>query len=278
MNGIAWKEEKENIICKIAGCLIIMVAAGIFLPKLSTIHVLFDEFGYTANAAYYAGYDWSSVASHSAYYGYGYGLILSIFMRIAQGNMGLYYRMGIVFNILMLVGSFLISCNIGERLCKNMDKKVIAMAALLISFYPNTLAQSIVLWSETILYFLFWLSLWFLIRFFEKENMTDIIGACLTVMYMYMVHQRAIAMVIAMVMIMSVWIIYRKNWKIGLIIGITLILMFCLDSFLKSDIRQGLWSTGLSKANDFSGQTGKIMDIFHHFDNLRGMGVIFSEI
>lgn len=271
MDAIAWNNRKLNTGLKIISCLIIILAAGFHVSELTTIHVLFDEFGYTATAAYYAGYDWSSVAGHSAYYGYGYGLLLSLIMRLTQGNMALYYQIGIGMNILMLIGSFLISCNMGKKLCKDIPDEIITLTALLVSFYPNTMAQSNVLWSETILYFLFWVSVWFLIRIFEHQKIIDCIGLSMTGVYMYMIHQRAIAIIIATVMVMSVWLIFNKNKRVGITIAISFVLMMILERYLKADVRQGLWGTGLSKANDFSGQTSKITDIFTSLSGFKAL-------
>ena len=81
------KRIQINIVLKLFGCILLVVVAGYRLSQLTTIHVLFDEFGYSATAAYYNGYDWSSLANQSPYYSYGLSLILSIIMRVSQGNM-----------------------------------------------------------------------------------------------------------------------------------------------------------------------------------------------
>ena len=119
--------------------MILVIAAGYKIFDLSTIHVLYDEFGYTATAAYYNGYDWSSVAEHSAYYSYGLGLLLAVIMRISNGNMILYYRLCIGMNILLLVISFIIACEIGKKLFDSVPEYIVILAAFGISFYSNTL-------------------------------------------------------------------------------------------------------------------------------------------
>ncbi|MEE1242775.1 MAG: hypothetical protein UHW97_02750 [Frisingicoccus sp.] len=267
--AIKEKEEKIYLGLKIICCVVIAVAAGWNISKLSSIHVLYDEFGYSASAAYYAGHDWSSVANHSAYYGYGYGMLLSILMRLAQGNMTLYYQMGIMLNILMLIGSFWVSCSVGRRLFPKVSKYVIVVFACLTTFYSNTMCQSNILWTETILYFLFWLSLWFMIRILDRQKISDMLGLSVTAVYMYMVHQRAIVIIIAVLMVMAIRAVISKDKKTGVIILLFIILMIGLDSLLKTDIKQGMWGTGLSNSNDFSGQSSKIVDIFTTWSGFR---------
>ena len=263
------KEEKIYLGLKIICCVLIAVAAGWNISKLSSIHVLYDEFGYSASAAYYAGYDWSSVANHSAYYGYGYGMLLSILMRLAQGNMTLYYQMGIMFNILMLIGSFWISCSVGRRLFPKVSKYTIVVFACLTTFYSNTMCQSNILWTETPLYFLFWLSLWFMIRVLDRQKISDMLGLSVTAVYMYMVHQRAIVIIIAVLMVMAIRAVISKDKKTGVILLLFIVVMIGLDSLLKADIKQGMWGTGLSNSNDFSGQSSKIIDIFTTWSGFR---------
>lgn len=156
------KRIQINIVLKVFGCILLAVVAGYRLSQLTTIHVLFDEFGYSATAAYYNGYDWSSVASHSAYYSYGLSLILSGIMHMTQGNMALYYQLGIMSNIGLLVGSFLMGCSVGRQLFEDIPEYVVIIASFCISFYTNTLIQTNILWTETLLYFLFWVSTWFI--------------------------------------------------------------------------------------------------------------------
>lgn len=55
--AIKEKEEKIYLGLKIICCVVIAVAAGWNISKLSSIHVLYDEFGYSASAAYYAGHE-----------------------------------------------------------------------------------------------------------------------------------------------------------------------------------------------------------------------------
>ena len=46
---------------------------------------MLDEIGYWSSAAYFKGYNWSGVIGNfAAYYSYGYGFLLYLFMSMAK--------------------------------------------------------------------------------------------------------------------------------------------------------------------------------------------------
>lgn len=265
------KRIQINIVLKLFGCILLVVVAGYRLSQLTTIHVLFDEFGYSATAAYYNGYDWSSLANQSPYYSYGLSLILSIIMRVSQGNMALYYQLGIILNIALLMGSFLISCNIGKRLFKDIPEYIVITASFCISFYSNTIVQTNILWTETLLYFLFWGSSWFLLRMIETSKKSYVIALATCVMYMYMVHQRALAIIIAACIVVVFHFIIRKDKKQILLFSVVILGLLVVAYLLKSDLKANLWnlSSQSKDANDYSGQISKVRDILTSWTGMK---------
>lgn len=260
---------------KVLGCCILLIAAGYHISQLTTIHVLYDEFGYSAAAAYFSGNDWSSVAGHTAYYAYGYGAVLSVLMRIAQGNMELYYQMGIGLNLIFLMGSFLISCSAGKHFFKNVPERVVILAAFFICFYSNTFTQTNILWTETILYFLFWMCTWFVMRLYETECSWYIIGWASSAAIMYMVHQRAIAVIIASIIVVVISSLIQKKGRWVIYFGLTMAVMMISNYFITNDIRNHLWGTGLSNQNDYSGQFNKIIDILTSWKGMKAFIISF---
>lgn len=278
MANISVNSKQLNRVLKIVCCVILVIAAGHKIFDLSTIHVLYDEFGYTATAAYYNGYDWSSVAEHSAYYSYGLGLLLAVIMRISNGNMILYYRLCIGVNILLLVISFIIACEIGKKLFDSVPEYIVILAAFGISFYSNTLVQTNILWTETLLYFLFWLSCWLLLKVFESSKLKYFIGFAVCNVYMYMVHQRALAIIIASFMIVAGWGLIKKEFKsIILFNGILLVCLY-ISYLLKSDVQNNLWGLEiLSKdVNDYGGQLSKVIEIITSWEGMKAFLLSFS--
>ncbi len=278
MANISDSSKQLNRVLKIVCCVILMIAAGYKIFDLSTIHVLYDEFGYTATAAYYNGYDWSSVAEHSAYYSYGLGLLLAVIMRISNGNMILYYRLCIGMNILLLVISFIIACEIGKKLFDSVPEYIVILAAFGISFYSNTLVQTNILWTETLLYFLFWVSCWLLLKAFESSKLKYFIGLAVCNVYMYMVHQRTLAIIIASFMIVVGWGIIKKEFKSIIFFNGILLVCLYISYLLKSDVQNNLWGMEiLSKdVNDYGGQLSKVIEIITSWEGMKAFLLSFS--
>ena len=265
------KRIQINIVLKVFGCILLAVVAGYRLSQLTTIHVLFDEFGYSATAAYYNGYDWSSVASHSAYYSYGLSLILSGIMHMTQGNMALYYQLGIMSNIGLLVGSFLMGCSVGRQLFEDIPEYVVIIASFCISFYTNTLIQTNILWTETLLYFLFWVSTWFILRMIKTSKLRSVIGLAVSGGYMYMVHQRALAILIAICMVVVGHFIIRKNKKLLFLFVFIMLGMMVAACLFKGDLKINLWNigSGNKEVNDYNGQISKVTDIVSSWGGMK---------
>ena len=61
------------------GVLLVSILAAVLwrIRSLDGIYIIGDEFGYWADAAFFAGKNWSEVGSMNPYYSFGYSLILA---------------------------------------------------------------------------------------------------------------------------------------------------------------------------------------------------------
>ena len=146
----------KDVYIKYAGVLLILVLTLYNLRDLDLIHILHDEYGYWAAGAFFAGRDWSEITSYTAYYSYGYGFILAPLICFMK-NASHMYKAAIVINALMLVGTYFIAILCIQKLFPELNKKWSYVIAMFSTIYCNNLIQAQVTWSETLLYFLFWL-------------------------------------------------------------------------------------------------------------------------
>ena len=99
--------------------IVFILAIGISQVRYATGPVIMpDEVGYWSAGATLAGRDWSGVMSMSPYYGYGYGFILCIIIRLFSAPLNM-YRCALILNIFFLVIIFIVSYHIIKFLNNN---------------------------------------------------------------------------------------------------------------------------------------------------------------
>lgn len=283
------------------------------IGRLNMIFVLPDEYGYWMTAAAFAGYDWSGLSSLSLYYSYGYSIILTPLFWIFKEPV-LMYKAALCLNALLYIGAYFISCACGFRLADAMGVNIgrrapangsgadgnnstvikrrrlmVVIVCGVIALYCNNAVQVNIAWSEALLYFMFWLSFYTLLRYCESRNMLVLAAFGVEVVYMYIIHQRMLGVLIAAGMTL-VGILVRqltrnkkehrqqdsktagtgrnksskKIWSI--VIVISAIVAFILIFFVVKKYLAGLlWSSQPEDrvaVNNFSGQIKKMMAIF----------------
>lgn len=189
--------------------IIIIAAVHLYnLPSLYSIVIIDDEFGYVGMGAQMAGYDWTTMLGTAHYYSYGFGILLSILFRIGLTGVS-FFRAAVVLNVLFLIGSFIITSYITEEM---IPCKWDVLIALAINLYSSNIFQCKLCWSEIILYFLTWLLILFIYQLNKKFEMRYLIGIVVTSSYMYTVHQRCLAIIIAaVIMIFLIWLNGHAN-------------------------------------------------------------------
>lgn len=258
--------KKGNQIYYLLGGSIFLFAVTVFLYQYYPVpNILMDEYGYWSVGAYFAGKDWSALNAITSYYAYGYGLLLSIFIRIAPSPEAC-YQMALCFNGLLVAGSFLVGYFTTCRLFKQADRRYMAAAHLAISLYPSFLFNAQIAWSETLLMFLFWVVVYFILRLVEKPRLDFCIAVVFVAMYMYTVHQRSLGILLS-VMLLLIYLTLRKRlplWQFVIVV-VVFGLLYVLQSELKGIVQRDVWpSTDASRlaVNDFSGQSSKIQALF----------------
>lgn len=176
-----------------------------------------DEFGYWSASSFFLGVDWSSLTSHIAYYSYGYGILLAL-VRCA-GYLFLWdwrmlYEAAVVLNAVMLTGSFLLALKISARYFNSMHPIVRSLVCFAAVIYPSNVVYAHITWTENTLTFLFWVYLYLLMCCIDKPSIKNHIGFAFTAFYIYTVHQRALSVLMAGVLIVLLIRLLKVNeWK-----------------------------------------------------------------
>lgn len=173
-----------------------------------------DEFGYWSNSSFFIGQDWSAAAKSSLYYSYGYSLLLvpirllASFMDFGWGQM---FQCAVLMHAMMLTGAFFIVRKLCVRYLSDMHWLVRDFACLAVMLYPSYIVYAHTTMTETALAFFFWVYLYVMMRVADKPTVWNHVCFALISFYMFTIHQRCLAVVIASVIIVIYIKLLRRN-------------------------------------------------------------------
>lgn len=261
--------------------LVFIAAIAIFL--LSARHVAqlvnimaWDELGYWGNAAYLAGYDWSSVVStYAGYYSYGYSLIIAVLFRVCI-NAHQAYQVAVLINALLNTGSFFLANYVGLNCfgCKN--KYYVLLASIVVSIYSNNITQASYAWTECLLIFLYWCLSALFLSLNKKYRFYKTSLIIILTVYIYCVHNRTIGIVIASALSMGLYILLRKIPKKHVIFLVLIIaLLIIAEIYFKGIIKAAVYTTKSDKqlantvANAAPWMVNKLLSLYGVVDLLK---------
>lgn len=235
------------------------------LGQLNQICVIDDEFGYWGVAAHFAGYDWTGLSPTSPYYGYGLSFIYAILFKIFSDSV-IMYKAAIVLNGFFLVGGYFISLKCFAKTFPNIGEYYKVLFCFLIALYPNSLVQSQIAWTESLLYMWFWGCVLLLLYISDRPNIIKQIIFAIWLVYGLMIHQRTLGVVFAgAVLIILMKVLQKISWKEFLAFLIVFVLSIIIFWVIKDYLNDNFWLSldpSIQKANNLSGQISKIQSIF----------------
>ena len=258
-------EINENKTYILLISLIIFAVLGYGVERIFVFFLYPDEFGYWSSAAALLGWDWKEVASLGSYYSFGYSLFLLPILKLI-GNAPGTYRGAVVLNVIFMYLSFFLVMKISEKLRPKINKKVHILFAAVVVLYPAWVFHIHFTATEGLLFFLFVLSTYLILLFWEKPGIKLGLALTLVLGYGFMVHMRFVGVVVAFVMTLVLWgVLQSKNRKKLIVLGLALIGIFVIAFLAKSVIREVIYGNAgdeMLKWNEFSGQFGKIAYVF----------------
>lgn len=279
LNG---KEEKIPHVI-LAGFLCLwLLLAGIATGWVCGPVILPDEFGYWAQAAKMAGMDWQEIVSHHSWYSFGYGIFMLPFVKLFSNPIAA-YRVVTSMNFLLLGGSTLLLYRILSKLCVTPDKKKTAVVSGAAMLYVSYLTYAHTTMSESLLTFLYVLLAYGLYLWFTEKKTGSLILVLFTAGYMYTVHMRSVGILLATVLVGSVFIWNCREKKAStkilvttlLIIGFIIVLL--VQNIGKTRLINSVNSESyhmLTRGNDYAGQWDKLKFLF----SLKGVWYFFTGL
>ncbi len=182
------------------GCILIfcMILLAINLYGFNKRYIPWftDEIGYWASAALIRGYNWKEVMSTGGYYGFGYGLILSLIIGISDMRLKFYCAQFI--NIIFVLTIYILIVSTLKRFLKDSNGIEIAGICFSCMCYPYFQVYTRFSMSEIVLTCIYIFSVYALLRFYESRKLGWGIMIVICTFFMFSIHLRSLVVVISL--------------------------------------------------------------------------------
>lgn len=204
------KKEKWLELLLVAGGFIAVFLISItHFGENAGIKVYADELGYWRNAALLTGRDWSNEASSSAYYGFGYGFLLSPIFHFWNEEPETMMRAAIIMQGLMLSSCYAAAWLILRKLEIIMCLGIRAVILFYSVLYTANIFMVKFTMSETVLTTCVWWSAYLALCYIKEKKICQAAGLAFISIYMFSVHQRMLTVVL--VHFLLIFIIETSN-------------------------------------------------------------------
>ncbi len=208
--------------------------------------LLDDEYGYWANSSFFMGIEWPSITQNIAYYSYGYSFILAL-VRFSAGLMGIegwasVYRLACVLNLLFIVCSFFIATRICRRYMHSLNWLTRNFVCFVVMLYPANTVYSHTTMTECVMTFMFWVVLYIMMWVIDRPGMLNHIAFGVACAAIYVVHQRALSVLITAVII----VVFIKMMRMSKMCHVTaflaaLYICFLIQAVVKKNLQNVLY-------------------------------------
>lgn len=194
------------------------------LNKADSLAVFNDEFGYWGNAAILAGMDWKALLAITPYYSMGYSLLLVPLFKLGLSYAAM-YRLAILMNMAFLFISYFAAIYIADRLFPRKGECVNRIISAVAVLSGPALFYSQIAWPEVFLFMLMWCLTALIIRLETDFSHLAVFGIIFLSDYMYLTHQRTIA-VMALAIALTVGICIWEKKYIAFVFSLLSVVLF----------------------------------------------------
>lgn len=225
---------------------ILLVLINVYGIEKRYIPWFTDEFGYWASAALFRGCNWNNVMNYSGYYGFGYGLVLALLVKIP--NIRMRYYCAEILNIIFIVLIYMTLVRIFSVLVK--EKKSVVLTCAVSMLYPYIIVFAHVTQAEIFLTFLYISSVHFLICFYEDKKIKHIVLLVICSFMMFSVHLRSLVAVLSLLIsLLCILFSEKKAYKKIIVTIVFIIIALFVVWKVKDVIVQILYNVPLEVAH-----------------------------
>ncbi|MBR4667562.1 MAG: hypothetical protein IKO76_02255 [Butyrivibrio sp.] len=266
---------KDNLFL-VMGIILVMALCMYGIMGVFGFSAFPDEFGYWTPAAAMLGYDWSSITSLGSYYSYGYSAVLVFILAIFKDPI-VTYRAAVIVNLLLQCIAVPMFYRIITTLFPSEHKNTRAVIALVSVLYPAWAFYTQTTMAEALLYFLFVLAAYLMMKFTEKPGAIKGFFLAVVLVYCYFVHMRCLGIIGAGIFTIIIWLFSKRKAGAGIgkkawLIPLFIIALFAVSFIIKGFVIDNLYSDASREMlnwNDYTSIPDRLLDI------VRGDGIKF---
>lgn len=209
-----------------------------YITKVQGPFIYADEFGYWSHAAHMTGHTWAGVMDGIGWYSFGYSVWLALTFLFSN-QMAVMYRFAILLNIFMSLGIYGLAYGSVIKLAKEQKTFTCGLIAFAATSFPTYIFYSYTTMCETLVALVVWLLFYELISLEETPKWWKGVLLGVTAGYAYMVHNRLLTVVFAVVVCLVIlWILHRVDWKVMGSFVVSMALMFLAYIFVKEILEE----------------------------------------
>lgn len=238
--------------------------------QIYSFELIPDEFGYWTYAATLSGCDWSDIVSLGSYYSFGYTLILYPIFQIFQDSI-VAYRAAVTVNFLLMILAYFVLLKNIMRLQEERQKTIsLILITGIAILYPSWLHYSRSTMTEIVVMSMYIIICMLMTLYLDNHKPGILVALIISLIYIYTVHMRTVAILIAAVITLIVYAVTHSNSNRKKTIQISTviilgILLLIVATYIKKYITGNIYTAIAQESvagNDYSGQVGKIKGIF----------------
>lgn len=250
----------RGVMFLIYAAFVVMHAVLSVQMQLPAVHP--DEIGVASIAAYYTGHDWSGIMSEIGYY-YGYIqaiFYIPLFMLFSGSPVALYKGMLMMNGVLISFVPIIVYHLAAKLGVEKVWQKL--FAAVSCGCYITYISHSKFIWNEAICSLFPWLLMWCVFMAWDSPNrysrFTFSVASGFLCAVCYAAHQRLLAEVIALVLIVIIAAVFFKQTLVNIpAFASAAAVSFVAEYFAAKLIKQAVWGGAVSN-NTVEGEIDRI--------------------
>ncbi|MCQ2534443.1 MAG: hypothetical protein MJ172_07745 [Clostridia bacterium] len=234
--------------------------------------ILNDEFGYWSNADLLVNRNWVDLAKETPYYSLGYSLVLVPVLFFCKSYKIAYHTALVLNSVFIVVEYFCAYYILSIKNPKSENYIVTSVESIAVVLLASSIFYSHIAWCEIFITMIIWIIAALFVSCEHKFKTYKIVLMCLLSGYSYIIHQRAIGVLIVFALSLLWLLLAKKKYfhiiSIVVTVGLAIFLQSIIRDFqdnLIDNMRSNILNYYAINSSLVGDKLGKVMAEFVNF-------------